>query len=101
MRPRGSARCSARLTHIALAGEPFCVLVSVRLFGSGNVVDRRPLAASFGPTFELITRASGRRVHYVGDNFEEIGISIFECIVLCSIVFHGIRCWYSIDEISL
>jgi hypothetical protein len=41
---RGSARCSARLTHIALACKPDLYLVSrVCLFGSRNVAGRCPL----------------------------------------------------------
>jgi hypothetical protein len=41
----GSARCSARLTHIALACKPLESLFRVCFFGSRNVAGRRPLAA--------------------------------------------------------
>jgi hypothetical protein len=42
----------------------FCFLVLVRLFGSGNVVDRQPLAAIQIAYCGYIARASGRRAKF-------------------------------------
>jgi hypothetical protein len=45
----GSARSSARLTHIALASKPLESRFWFAYCGSGNVANRRPLGASSRP----------------------------------------------------
>jgi hypothetical protein len=45
--PHGVRRAAARASPTLPSPANLGILVLVRLFGSGNVVDRRPLGASF------------------------------------------------------
>jgi hypothetical protein len=96
----GSARCSARLTHIALASKPLESLFWFAYCGSGNVANRRPLgeiqnttsiSLGFSCTPGLRQRARVLEISLT-TNLGVLPIAQrLSCHILCGITAHNTR----------